>query len=134
MLGDIYAACGKVLLAETTMLRVIGEMTTKYGPHSRRTLSLEANYAASLSNAGEAQRAVDILARVVPQLHVVCGASSREALCASRSLGASLFVLGKLDNAKTVTQSVLETAQVTYGHEHAFTKSVFAVWDRFVLG
>jgi len=127
MLGDVYAACGKVALAEATMLRVIKEMATKHGPHSARTLTLEANYAGILSNAGQKQRAVDMLARIVPQLHVAFGASSDEVLYALRNLGVTLQALGELDHAKTVIQTLLERVQLIYGREHAFTKSVIAV-------
>lgn len=127
MLGDIYAARGKAADAEATMLRVIDAATAKHGPGAKTTLMFEANYASFLCNGNKTAEAAAILARVLPPLIAQCGCNSRPVMHASRNLGITLFRLGRLAEAKEVVETVLAAAQLLYGEDHTFTKSLMSV-------
>ena len=81
----------------------------------------DARYGRPLLELGRAERAVDILQNVVPELEIVAGIDAKWTINAKESLAVALAASGNEAEARSVAERTVSELELVLGPDHAVT-------------
>lgn len=123
-LGLAYRVLGEPQLSEP-QLQKASEMIAKIkGPDDTETHNFRAEWAKSLGNLGEHERAAQILGESIQALIRIEGPNSGAALSFMNDRAQNLMQAGKLDEAEPIVQHLVEARRREYGPDAPETLAV----------
>lgn len=120
-LGRIYNASGRHEQALAVRKDIMDWYLRVHGPNYMRTLSVQSNYAVSLSQLDRDPEAVELLERTLPTRLQMLGADHLEVAVHQVNLATSLRLLGRYSEARTLFTEGARIFRDKLGVEHVRT-------------